>query len=119
LVVVVVEELLQLDCGGDPGDGAGTTAPTAVGPVAAATCWVSATFAVGASSSVTPALAASARVNCVATAARNPAAPYPRYFFYDLGTYFIWKTRGIPVLVVFSFTGWGFVSKAAGGDPLF
>ena len=36
---------------GDPGDGAGTTAPTAVGPVAAATCWVSATFAVGASSS--------------------------------------------------------------------
>ena len=25
----------------------------------------------------------------------------------------------IPVLVVFSFTGWGFVSKAAGGDPLF
>ena len=59
---------MQLDCGGDPGDGAGTTAPTAVGPVAAATCWVSATFAVGASSSV---------------------------------------------------TGWGFVSKAAGGDPLF
>ena len=25
----------------------------------------------------------------------------------------------IPVLVVFSFTGWGFVSKADGGDPLF
>jgi hypothetical protein len=25
----------------------------------------------------------------------------------------------VPVLVVFSFTGWGFVSKADGGDPLF
>ena len=25
----------------------------------------------------------------------------------------------IPVLGVFSFTGWGFVSKADGGDPLF
>ena len=36
-----------------------------------------------------------------------------------LGRILYLSLERVPVLVVFSFTGWGFVSKAAGGDPLF